>query len=74
MTVPVVCFISYDRLGVTANNLDTLLKTEDDFELYIVDNFSKERNWDFIMSLNDDRIKEKIRFSKNYGSICAIKI
>lgn len=71
MAVPVVCFVSYERLGVTANNLDTLLKTEDDFELYIVDNFSKERNWEFIMDLKDDRIKEKRRFSKNYGSICA---
>jgi hypothetical protein len=72
MAVPVVCFVSYNRLGVTASNLDTLLKTEDDFELYIVDNFSMENNWDYIMSLKDERIKEIKRFRKNYGSICAI--
>ncbi len=72
MDKPLVCFISYNRLGMTANNLEQLLKTENEFELIIVDNASSDGTWEYIESVKNDRIIEKHRFENNYGVIYAI--
>ncbi|MCT4545238.1 MAG: glycosyltransferase family 2 protein [Vallitalea sp.] len=71
MNVPMVCFITWNRAGIAAKNLTALLNTKDDFELHIVDNNSKDNIWDFIVKLDDKRIKSKTRLDLNRGVIYA---
>ncbi len=71
MQIPLVCFVTYNRLGASAINLKALLDTKSDFELIIIDNASIDGTWEFIETLNDPRIKLKHRFSKNYGIVFA---
>jgi glycosyltransferase involved in cell wall biosynthesis len=70
MNPPFISYSTFHRLGLTARNLNALLRnTTDDFELHIVDNNSQDGTWDFIQSLTDSRIKSKTRFEVNYGPI-----
>ncbi|NJD02003.1 MAG: glycosyltransferase family 2 protein [Ruminiclostridium sp.] len=71
MMPPMVSFVAWNRLGLTARNLAALLDTEEDFELYIIDSNSMDNTWDFIQELKDERIKSKIKFDKNRGPIYA---
>lgn len=71
MIPPMVSFVTWNRLGLTARNLEALLKTEEDFELYIIDSNSKDNTWEYIQELRDERIKSKIRLDKNRGPIYA---
>lgn len=72
MSAPLVCFVAYKRLGSTVCSLDALLKTEDDFELVIVDNASNDGTWEYIENIKDERIKIKHQVDKNYGIIYAL--
>ncbi len=72
MAPPLVSFVTFNRLGLTVRNLNALLNTTDDFELHIVDSNSKDDTWDYIQSLNDSRIKSKVRFAVNAGPIYAV--
>lgn len=67
MLRPLVCFITWNRAGLTARNLRALLESTDDFELFIVDNNSQDDTWRFIEGIQDPRIKEKKRFDRNRG-------
>jgi glycosyltransferase involved in cell wall biosynthesis len=72
MIPPMVSFVTWNRAGLNARNLTALLNTTDNFELYIVDNGSKDDTWEFIKSLEDDRIKLKHRFELNLGLVYAM--
>ncbi len=72
MTVPMVCFVTWNRLGLTVKNLKALLKTTDDFELYIVDNHSVDGTWEYIKTIQDPRVKCKHQFDVNRGVVYAI--
>lgn len=72
MSKPLVCFLSYNRAGSSAKNLQALLETKDDFDLCIVDNASSDGIWEYIQTLEDPRIILKHRFPKNHGVIYAI--
>lgn len=72
MIPPFVSYLTFNRMGLTVRNLNSLLKTVDDFELHIIDNNSKDDTWDYIQSLSDGRIKSKTRFSLNAGPIYAV--
>ncbi|MCT4545235.1 MAG: glycosyltransferase [Vallitalea sp.] len=72
MAIPLVCFTTWNRAGLTARNLTALLQTTDDFELYIIDNNSQDDTWEFINQLSDNRIKCKKRFDVNRGIIYAL--
>lgn len=72
MIPPMVSFITWNRMGLTVRNLTSLLDTTEDFELHIIDNNSKDSTWDYISSLKDSRIKNRIRFQKNRGPIYAL--
>lgn len=72
MNKPIVSFICWNRAGLTARNLTALLKTTDDFELYIVDSNSADDTWEFIKTLKDERIKEKKKLNLNRGCAYAI--
>lgn len=68
---PLVSYVAWNRIGLTARNLTVLLDTADDFELHIIDSGSKDCTWEFITDLKDDRIKSRVRFEKNKGPIYA---
>lgn len=72
MSIPIVSFICWNRAGLNARNLNALLNTKDDFELYIVDSNSTDNTWDFIKGLKDSRIKEIKRLDLNRGCSYAI--
>lgn len=40
MTPPLVSYSTFNRMGLTARSLYSLLNTSDDFELHIIDNNS----------------------------------
>lgn len=74
MTPPFVSYITFNRLGLTISNLSKLLNSSDDFELHIIDSNSQDNTWDYIMSLNDRRIKTKERFNVNHGKTYALNM
>ena len=65
---PLICYICFNRMGSTVLGLQSLLRTKDDFDLYIGDNDSRDKTWDFLMSLKDSRIREIKKF-ENYGEL-----
>jgi glycosyltransferase involved in cell wall biosynthesis len=71
MTPPMVSFITWNRLGLTDRNLKALLWTDEDFELYLADNGSRDGTWDYLCSLTDPRIRSRIRFDANRGPVYA---
>ena len=62
MTPPLISYSTFHRMGLTVRNLNSLLRTTDDFELHIIDNNSQDDTWEYIQSLNDSRIKSRTRF------------
>ena len=68
---PYINFIAFNRLGLTIKNLTNLLDSDEDFELNIIDCNSNDNSWDYILSLDDPRIKSRIHFDKNCGPIFA---
>lgn len=71
MIPPFVSYVTFNRLGLTSKNITALLQTTEDFEMHIIDNYSKDNTWDFIKALKDERIKAKTRFTKNRGPVFA---
>lgn len=69
MLPPLVSFVTWNRLGLVARNLTALLKTEDDFELHIIDSNSRDDTWEYIQDLKDERIKSRVKLKKNNGPI-----
>ncbi|MFZ5987887.1 MAG: glycosyltransferase family 2 protein [Bacillota bacterium] len=67
-----ISYVTFNRMGLTVRNLNSLLKTTDDFELNIIDSNSKDDTWDFIQSLSDSRIKSITRLPENKGPIYAL--
>lgn len=72
MIPPLISYSTFHRMGLTVRNLNSLLRTTDDFELHIVDNNSQDDTWEYLQSLTDSRIKSKTRFPVNVGPIYPI--
>lgn len=72
MPPPCISYVTYNRMGLTAKNLQSILDTTEDFEMHIVDSNSKDDTWEFIESVKDDRIKSKTRLPVNCGPIYAL--
>jgi glycosyltransferase involved in cell wall biosynthesis len=72
--VPLLSYITYNRLGLTARSLKSILDTPEDFEMHIVDSNSKDDTWEYIQSLSDGRIKSKTRLKVNSGPIFALNL
>jgi len=64
---PLISYLTFNRLGNTAITLPSLLRTYDDFELYLIDNGSRDDTWQFLQDTRDPRIKHKKRFEDNVG-------
>lgn len=71
MPGPLVSFVTWNRLGLTQRNLKALLRSSDDFELYIADNNSRDGTWEYLEALQDPRILRKTRFDANRGPVYA---
>ena len=50
-------------------SLSSLLRTKDDFDLYVGDNDSRDMTWEYLSSLKDPRIREVKRFERNFGEL-----
>jgi len=74
MAPPLISYITFNRLGLTIKNLSQILRSTDDFELYIIDNNSSDGTWDYIDSLDDVRIKSKMKLVANHGKIYALNM
>lgn len=64
---PLLTFLTYNRLGNTAISLPSLLRTKSEFELYIMDNDSKDDTWEFVNDTRDPRIVHRKKFKQNMG-------
>lgn len=74
MAPPFLSFITFNRMGLTAKSLKSILDTPEDFEMHIIDSNSKDDTWGYIESLNDSRIKSKTRLPVNSGPIFALNL
>lgn len=74
MRPPFISYITFNRLGLTTRNLPAILDSTEDFEMHIIDNGSKDDTWDYIMSINDSRIKTKQHFEINQGKTYALNL
>lgn len=74
MIPPLLSYVTFNRLGLTVKSLSSILKLTDDFEMHIIDNYSTDGTWEYILSLNDERIKSKTRIGINAGQIYALNI
>ncbi|SHH59251.1 Glycosyl transferase family 2 [Sporobacter termitidis DSM 10068] len=74
MIPPFISYVSFNRLGLTTKNLSAILNSTEDFEMHIIDSCSKDDTWDYIMSLNDSRIKTKEHFEVNHGKTYAVNL
>ncbi|ADY55867.1 glycosyl transferase family 2 [Syntrophobotulus glycolicus DSM 8271] len=66
---PFISYVTFNRLGLTIKNLNNILDSNEDFEMHIIDCNSKDNTWDYINSLQDERIQSKTRFDLNRGPI-----
>jgi hypothetical protein len=71
---PFITYVTLNRLGLTEKNLSNILSSNEDFELHIIDSNSKDDTWDYLQTLNDDRIKSKTRLTLNRGPIYPINL
>ena len=62
---PFITFMTFNRLGNTIPSLASLLEKDEDFDLYLLDNYSQDNTWEYLNSINDPRIKSKFRSDKN---------
>lgn len=71
MRPPLLSVVTWNRMSLSVRNIVRLLKSEDDFEMHIVDNASKDHTWNFINDLKDSRIKSRTRMDINRGPVYA---
>ena len=74
MIPPIVSYITFNRLGLTARNLKAILDTNEDFHMHIIDNHSSDGTWEYIKSLKDSRIITKTKLEANIGKIYALNL
>lgn len=72
MTPPYLNYITFNRLGLTAKSLKSILDTPENFEMHITDCNSKDNTWEYLQFVNDPRIKSKTRLPVNAGPIPAL--
>lgn len=69
---PLITFLTFNRMGNMVRSLKSLLEVEEDFDLYILDNYSQDKTWEYLQSVKDSRIKLKHRFDNNIGGAAAV--
>ncbi len=71
MTPPLLSYVTFNRLGLTINSLNSILESTDDFEMHIIDNNSTDGTWEYLQTVNDSRIKSKYQIPINNGQVYA---
>ncbi|WP_443112475.1 glycosyltransferase [Dehalobacter sp. DCM] len=66
---PFISFVTFNRMGLTIQNINNILNSDENFEMHIIDCNSKDDTWEYIKGLQDERIKSKTRFCVNRGPI-----
>lgn len=74
MTPPFVNYITFNRLGLTAKSLKSILDTPEDFEMHIIDSNSGDDTWEYLQTVKDPRIKSMLRLPVNTGPIPALNL
>ncbi len=74
MVPPFLSYITFNRMGLTAKSLRSILDTPEDFEMHIIDSNSKDDTWEYLQTLNDSRIKSKTRLPVNSGPVFALNL
>jgi glycosyltransferase involved in cell wall biosynthesis len=74
MVPPFLSYITFNRMGLTARSLQSILDTPEDFEMHIIDSNSKDDTWEYLLTLNDSRIKTKTRLPVNSGPVFALNL
>ena len=74
MTPPFLSYTTFNRMGLTARSLKSILDTPEDFEMHIIDSNSKDNTWEYLQSVTDPRIKSKLRLPVNAGPIPALNL
>ena len=71
-TPPFLSYITFNRMGLTARSLKSILDTTEDFEMHIIDSNSRDDTWEYLQSVDDSRIKSKTRLALNSGPVFAL--
>lgn len=74
MTPPFVNFTAFNRLGLTAQSLKSILDTPDEFEMHIIDSNSTDDTWEYLQTVKDPRIKSMLKLPVNAGPIPALNL
>ncbi|MDJ0306019.1 MULTISPECIES: glycosyltransferase [unclassified Dehalobacter] len=74
MIPPFISYITFNRLGLTARNLDSILDTSEEFEMHIIDSNSRDDTWEYLRSLQDPRIQSVTRLPLNCGPIYPLNL
>ncbi len=74
MIPPFLSYITFNRMGLTARSLKSILDTPEDFEMHIIDSNSKDDTWEYLQSLDDSRIKSRTRLDSNLGPVFALNM
>nr|WP_242839911.1 glycosyltransferase family 2 protein [Clostridium botulinum] len=69
---PFLSYITFNRLGLTARSLKSILDTTEDFEMHIIDSNSRDDTWEYLQSIKDSRIKSMTRLTLNEGPVFAL--
>lgn len=69
---PLISFLTYNRLGDTVVSLASLLRCHDDFDLFLIDNGSRDATWEYLNDTKDPRIKYRHRFDIQVGCAHAL--
>lgn len=72
MVPPFLSYITFNRMGLTARSLKSILDTPEDFEMHIIDSNSRDDTWEYLQTINDSRIKSKTRLPVNSGPVFAL--
>ncbi len=74
MIPPFLSYTTFNRMGLTARSLKSILDTPEDFEMHIIDSNSKDNTWEYLQSVTDPRIKSKLHLPLNAGPIPALNL
>lgn len=74
MRPPLIDFTTFNRMGASVRALSSLLASDEDFELHVVDNASADGTKAWLKSVKDGRLKSVTELPRNLGSIAAANL
>lgn len=74
MRPPLIDFTTFNRMGASVRALSSLLASDEDFELHVVDNASADGTKAWLRTVKDGRLKSVTELPRNLGSIAAANL